>query len=226
MLAHYDHLGSSYGSEGEQEATGLFGWLDRCWNNWARPREILSVVRTIDARSGESILDVGCGSGTYAKRLSALGARVTAVDASPRMVEAIRPHVAESFQADLETLALGRKFDRVVCLGVLDFVADPATCMSRLAEHVNEGGFLIVLAPHRGLLGSYYRIAKLLHGIRVNVFHLDDLDDMARADRFARESFLRPLPNSIVVRWRCERAVRRTRTRTAPRPAGAPSARE
>ena len=207
VIAHYDQLGASYGSEGQQEATGLFGWADRRWNNFARPREINGVMQTIEARSGESILDVGCGSGTYAKRMSALGAKVTAVDASPRMVEAIRPHVAESFQADIETLALGRTFDRVVCLGVLDFVADPATCMRRLADHVSEGGFLIVLAPHTGLLGSYYRVAQRLRGIRVNVFHLDDLDQMARADRFERESFLRPLPNSIAVRWRCGRGA-------------------
>ena len=206
VIAHYDQLGASYGAEGEHPAAGVFGWFDRRWSSWARPREIDSVVQTIDARAGDSILDVGCGSGTYAKRMSALGARVTAVDASPRMVEAIRPHVAKSFRADIETLALGRTFDRVVCLGVLDFVAEPATCMRRLAEHVSPGGFLIVLAPDRRLVGSYYRLAQLLRGIRVNAFHLDDLDQMARVDRFERESFRRPLPNSIAIRWRCDRA--------------------
>src|SRR5207249_4164719 len=100
------------------------------WSRFMRPREIRAVMEIIDARAGETILDVGCGPGTYARLLAGLDTSVTAVDASASMVEAVRPLVAEAWVADLESLALRRQYDRVVCLGVLDFVADPASCLA------------------------------------------------------------------------------------------------
>jgi 2-polyprenyl-3-methyl-5-hydroxy-6-metoxy-1,4-benzoquinol methylase len=195
VVDHYDRLGSRYGKEGR----GLF---DRFWSRWVRPREVRAVVETIDAQPGDRILDVGCGSGTYARLLAKGGLRVVAVDSSARMVDATRPLVEEALVADIETLALGRRFDRVICLGVLDFVAEPARCLANLANHVNEGGRLIVLVPRRGLAGLYYRVAKLLAGIRVHGFDVRSLDEVMRALGFVREAFRHPLLNSLVIRWR------------------------
>jgi hypothetical protein len=139
-------------------------------------------MRAIDARPGEEILDVGC--------------------AAERMVEAVRAHVEVAVVKDIEALSFGRTYDRVVCVGVLDFVADPAHCFARLATHVQSGGWLVVLAPRRGLPGLYYRIAQRLRGIRVQAFDLAALDARASALGLELEVHDYPLPNSIVARWR------------------------
>jgi trans-aconitate methyltransferase len=44
------------------------------------------VLALLDARPGESVLDLGCGTGEHAAELTARGARVVGVDADPEMV--------------------------------------------------------------------------------------------------------------------------------------------
>lgn len=197
VFKHYAGIGAHYGSAGRRGST-----IDALWSRWVRPREIRIVMAVIDARPGETILDVGCGSGTYAKLLAANGHLITAVDACAAMVEAVRPVVFSAQVAEIETLALLQQYDLVLCLGVLDFVADPASCLRRLARHAKKQGKVIALVPRRGPRGWYYTIAKLLRGIRVNTFDLDSLDALARTCGLVREASASPLPNSLVVRWR------------------------
>ena len=199
VLRHYAEIGANYGSARRKGSI-----IDAFWSRWARPREVRIVMAVIDARPGETVLDVGCGSGTYAKLLAANGNPVMAVDSCASMVEAVRPSVCSAQVAEIETLALFRQFDLVLCLGVLDFVADPASCLLRLAQHVKQQGRLIALVPRRGPRGWYYAIAKLLSGIRVNTFDLESLDALARQCGLVREASASPLPNSLVVRWRRE----------------------
>ena len=46
-----------------------------------------SVERLLDLKPGECVLDIACGSGVLARRLAALGGRVTAVDFSAELME-------------------------------------------------------------------------------------------------------------------------------------------
>src|SRR5688572_17946460 len=43
---------------------------------------------------GKTALDVGCGAGLLAEPLARLGARVTAIDAAPELIDAAREHAA------------------------------------------------------------------------------------------------------------------------------------
>ena len=54
------------------------------------------VVDQLDARPGTSVLDVGCGPGTYHARIARRGAPIVAVDVSDGMLrEALRVAAAE-----------------------------------------------------------------------------------------------------------------------------------
>src|SRR5690242_8807886 len=44
--------------------------------------------------AGRSALDVGCGAGLLAEPLARLGARVTAIDASPEVIAVARQHAS------------------------------------------------------------------------------------------------------------------------------------
>ncbi len=107
-----------------------------------------------------SALDVGCGVGRWSLELAARGHRVTGIDLSPYMVDLARTRAAEagvqcSFAvADVASLELGRTFDVIVCVTVLQHILDPALAgeaVKRLATHLSPRGRLILLeaAPVR-----------------------------------------------------------------------------
>ena len=62
--------------------------------------------------AGASVLELGCGTGRITRQLVRLGLRVTAVDESPEMLAHVRD--AETVEARIEGLDLGRRFDAVV----------------------------------------------------------------------------------------------------------------
>jgi len=62
--------------------------------------------------AGASTLELGCGTGRITRQLVRLGYRVTAVDESPEMLAHLRD--AETVEARVEGLDLGRRFDAVL----------------------------------------------------------------------------------------------------------------
>lgn len=108
-------------------------------------------------------LDFGCGAGVFVEALSTMGIRVTGVDRSPAMIEAAQSRLGSSCTAELELLRDGfgkhgayrrNSYDLVLCLSVLEFVANPAEIISHLAALLVAGGLLILTVPNRN---SYLR---------------------------------------------------------------------
>lgn len=101
---------------------------------------------------GKTALDVGCGAGLLAEPLTRLGAKVTALDASPELIVAAREHAAAiGLEIDYragELAALDGKFDLVTCMEVIEHVADPAGFVHDLAARLAPGGLLIMSTPN------------------------------------------------------------------------------
>jgi 2-polyprenyl-3-methyl-5-hydroxy-6-metoxy-1,4-benzoquinol methylase len=106
------------------------------------------------APAGSTALDVGCGIGRWSLELARLGHDVTAVDLSPRMIERAEARAHEAGVAcrfavgDAAGLALGRTFDLILCVTVLQHITDPAaaeTAIARLAAHLSPSGELVLL---------------------------------------------------------------------------------
>jgi len=108
------------------------------------------------ARNGQNqlLLDAGCGSGIYGKRLTKRGYQVTGVDLCPEMVEiANNRNPAEGFKAiagDLEDLNLfpENQFDVVFFGQMLHHFPNIAKVIPATRRWLKRGGKMMILEPN------------------------------------------------------------------------------
>lgn len=106
---------------------------------------------------GLRLLDVGCGSGYMARAMARAGARVTAIDISPRMIEHARAEeeaaplgieyrVADA--AGVASLFAPGSFDVAVSCLALQDMPDPARVLRGVHAVLRPGGRFIVSITH------------------------------------------------------------------------------
>ena len=99
-----------------------------------------AVVASVVPAEG-SVLELGCGAGRVTRQLVRLGYRVTAVDESAQMLAHVRS--AETIQARIEGLELGRRFDAVLLASNL-VNAEPRRRRSFLETCLRHAGLVVV----------------------------------------------------------------------------------
>ena len=103
--------------------------------------------------TGKNALDVGCGAGLLAEPLARLGAKVTAVDAAPELIEVAKAHAeGQGLAIDYRATGVeevGGKFDLVTAMEVVEHVADPQQFIDSLAARLAPGGLMILSTPNR-----------------------------------------------------------------------------
>jgi 2-polyprenyl-6-hydroxyphenyl methylase/3-demethylubiquinone-9 3-methyltransferase len=121
---------------------------------------------------GKDWLDAGCGSGTLARYLVEAGARVLGVDAAEEMITLARElssqDVAGSLRfehiATIAHLPLSdQSLDGILCSSVLEYVPDPAACLTEFARVLRPGGLLVVSVANRNSLVRKAQVAT--HGL-------------------------------------------------------------
>jgi len=78
--------------------------------------QIDGIVRVTGLEPGMRVLDVPCGTGRIAKRLSARGFDVVGVDLTERFLEEARAAGVRVEQADMRDLSFDAEFDVAVCM--------------------------------------------------------------------------------------------------------------
>ena len=107
--------------------------------------------------SGATVADVGCGGGLLAETLARAGARVTAIDLSPAMIEVARLHAADTALAidyrlqSAEALAAEAPgaYAAVCCMELAEHVPDPGALVATLARLLRPGGSLFMATINR-----------------------------------------------------------------------------
>lgn len=118
-----------------------------------------SVLALLQLHPQESVLEIACGNGQFARKLASLGARVTATDFSPAMMERARAHT-EPFNdkiayrvadaTDEHALrALGEHaFDAVVCNMALMDMSDIAALFRAVPRLLKPRGRFVFATMH------------------------------------------------------------------------------
>ncbi len=161
-----------------------FGALARRWWDPAGPQRPLHELNPARlgyvaqrlSLHGARVLDIGCGAGLLSEAMAREGARVTALDLAPELVEVAKLHLLESgLDVDYrlqsaEAMAAERpaSFDAITCMEMLEHVPDPASVLRACADLLVPGGRLVVSTLNRtplafatAIVGAEY-IAGLL----------------------------------------------------------------
>ena len=129
------------------DASSFFEWLA------ARPwytQILMEWVGNIPVTSGLQGLEVGCGPGQLTARVQALGAEMTGLDRSSKMVQRARRSVPECTFIEGDALALPLPDDSVdvaFAASVVNVVKEPQKLVSEMARVVKSGGLVSVLFP-------------------------------------------------------------------------------
>lgn len=149
LVALYDRLAASYDT------------LHHRWLKFAggeAQSALEAAVRAV-VRPNDKLLDVGCGTGAFARRLLADGLlpeNLTLVEPSSQMLQRCADIPCFKVDGRLESLPFAdAAFDVVTCAWAIETVADPALAVAELCRMTRDGGMLCLAfcadRPSRGL---------------------------------------------------------------------------
>lgn len=124
------------------------------------------VVDLLDPRPGERLLDLGCGDGVLARRLTEFGCSVVGVDSSPEMVAAARGRGVDARLMDGHALDFAGEFDAVFSNAALHWMTtDPAAVAAGVARALRPGGrFVGEMGGHGNVAAVTVALAAVLQG--------------------------------------------------------------
>jgi len=127
-------------------------WYDSPRGRWIGETELQLLLRHLDRRPGQQVLDVGCGTGWFTRGLAAHGHAMTGLDLDARMLEVARQRSPEGItwlQGDAARLPFAdASFDQVVALTSLCFVPDWQRAVAEMVRVARRGFALGLLNRH------------------------------------------------------------------------------
>jgi trans-aconitate methyltransferase len=96
----------------------------------------------LEAKPGERILDIGCGTGHLTAQIAATGAHVIGVDRSAEMIQQARAaHPSLAFEImDARQLSFAQPFDAVFSNATLHWITEPERVVTAIAAILRPGG--------------------------------------------------------------------------------------
>lgn len=94
---------------------------------------------------GRRILEYGCGTGGFAKKLASLGYSVVGMDPAAQMIEVAKKNLPgiPFLVGDAYAVAEGEKFDAITAVMVFQFESDIEGIFAKLVGHLNPGGSIV-----------------------------------------------------------------------------------
>lgn len=115
-----------------------------------------TVKKILSSAKPSRVIDIGCGNGSAASFLTALGHEVTGVDASESGITQARENFPNirfeqlSAYSDLGT-AYG-KFSAVIALEIIEHLYSPRQFMETVTNTLEPGGIAIISTPYHGYI--------------------------------------------------------------------------
>ena len=122
----------------------------------ARPsRHLRQLVRRLQIRPGQKILDVACGTGSWLLAAAQQGADISGIDISQRAIAICRQNLPDGtfYIGPAEQLPFdSNSFDLVTCLGSLEHFLDQPAALHDMVRVAKPDARLLILVPNSGFL--------------------------------------------------------------------------
>jgi len=172
-----------WGSGANAEA--IAAWDGPLYDRFVRFREIVTTglgahgeaaLELVPPRTGQRVLDVGCGFGDTTQRIAELvgpTGEAVGVDAAARFIETARAEAAEAgvgnarFEvADVQTTSFDERFDLAFSRMGTMFFANPVPAMRNVRQALVPGGRLVMVVWRRRIDNEWlYRAQEIVEGI-------------------------------------------------------------
>jgi trans-aconitate methyltransferase len=131
-----------------------------------------SLLSLLDPQSGESILDLGCGTGHLTQAIAAAGAHVVGLDSSPAMIEVARTTYPELefILADATNFSFPATFDAVFSNATLHWVIEAEKAIYCIAASLKSGGRLVAEFGGKG------NVATIITAIQQSIRELAHIE--------------------------------------------------
>jgi len=165
------------------------------------------VLDLLAPKTGERILDLGCGDGALTEQLKAAGVDVLGVDASSSMIEAARERGLDVRVQDAQQLDFHEAFDAVFSNAALHWMLDPDAVIAGVHHALKPGGrFVAEFGGHGNVAAITTAILAVLDrrgidGTAISPWYFPSVD--AYGARLANHGFevvsidLIPRPTSL-----------------------------
>lgn len=113
-------------------------WYDTPRGRWVGDAEFALAARLLEAKPGDSLLDVGCGTGWFSRRFAQLKLQVTGLDPNAEWLAYARAHSAPAIrwvEGDARALPFpDASFDHVLSIAALCFVKDERRAVAEIVR--------------------------------------------------------------------------------------------
>jgi 2-polyprenyl-6-hydroxyphenyl methylase/3-demethylubiquinone-9 3-methyltransferase len=176
---------------------------DQWWSDdvrWIRTLKNLvpGRLRWMDKKidwAGKKVLDLGCAGGFMAEALDERGAIVTGIDPAEEAIAAARAHARQTARNIQYDIGVGEalpyedgSFDAVVCVDVLEHVADLKKTIGEIVRVLAPGGLFLFDTINRNPIARFATITMAEDILRLLPRGTHDPDMYIKPPKFAATS--------------------------------------
>lgn len=114
----------------------------------------MPILKLLDPKPKERILDLGCGDGALTQKLTVTGASIHGVDSSPSMIKTAKSRGLSSEVLSGENLTFNNEFDAVFSNAALHWMTDSKAVIKGVHNSLKKGGRFVGEFGGKGNVGA------------------------------------------------------------------------
>lgn len=121
------------------------------YKRWFFRNRAKSVLKALDLKKGENILDYGCGPGWYSREIIKAGCSVSCLDISSTYLDQAKEYTgsgASCYVSAVRDLPYSMTYDKILCTEVIEHVVDLSAHLTNFKNRLKPDGRLVLSTPN------------------------------------------------------------------------------